>query len=394
MRFARAWRLALFAVFVAVASNPAADAVAASDRGRPVKVMTRNLYLGANLNGPVRAALSAPTPGAALVAFGNANAKLWQTVVATNFPARAKLLAAEIDERRPHLIGLQEVAMWRSGPVELPNPNGSLGNFALPNATQVDYDFLAGLLTELRAVGQRYEVVATTIEADVEGPAFLGAPGLPGYTPLDDHRLTMRDVILRRSKGDIDVFGSGTGNYSNAATFSVTLGGRQFKFTRGYNWADVQVKKRAFRFINTHLESELSGYALAQAFELMSGPAQTDQPVVLACDCNSDPLNHTIKPGDTVPHAAPYELITGPFHFTDEWLLVHTAAQGWTSGLSETVDDDDLSDIDHRIDMVFGRRPDGSAIPADRGWITGDSARTPQGLWASDHMGVVMRLHP
>jgi hypothetical protein len=80
--------------------------------------------------------------------------------------------------------------------------------------------------------------------------------------------------------------------------------------------------------------------------------------------------------------------ITGPFHFTDEWLLVHTAAEGWTSGLSETVDDDDLSDIDHRIDMVLGRRPDGSAIPADRGWITGDRARTPRAsgpltTWAS-----------
>ena len=158
--------------------------------------------------GPVRAALSASTPCAALVAFGNANAKLWQTVVATNFPARAKLLAAEIDEREPDLIGLQEVAIWRNGPVELPNPNGSLGNFAQPNATQVDYDFLAGLLTELQAVGQRYEVVATTIEADVEGPAFLGAPGLPGYTPLADHRLTMLDLILRRSEGDIDVFDS------------------------------------------------------------------------------------------------------------------------------------------------------------------------------------------
>ena len=40
------------------------------DSARPVKVMTRNLYLGANLNGPVRAALSAPTPASA--------GRLWQ----------------------------------------------------------------------------------------------------------------------------------------------------------------------------------------------------------------------------------------------------------------------------------------------------------------------------
>src|SRR4051794_1286241 len=86
---------------------------AAADNARPVKVMTRNLYLGADLNPPIRAALSAPDLPSAVAAFGTANAHLWSIVQQTNFPARAKLLAAEIDRYQPDLIGLQEVALWR-----------------------------------------------------------------------------------------------------------------------------------------------------------------------------------------------------------------------------------------------------------------------------------------
>ena len=43
---------------------------------------------------------------------------------------------------------------------------------------------------------------------------------------------------------------------------------------------------------------------------------------------------------------------------------------------------------------MLGRREDGKKIPASRGWIVGDEARTPGGLWASDHMGVVAALKP
>jgi hypothetical protein len=395
LRSPRARGLALFAAIACLAAVPASAAAASSDRGRPVKVMTRNLYLGGDIGKPARAAVNAGGGIASLIAFGNATAALAATVDQTNFPARAKLLAAEIAEREPDLIGIQEAAVWRSGPLELPNPDGTLGNFALPNAEHVDYDFREILLDAIADAGENYKIVTDTQEADVEAPAFIGIPGQPGFTPLGDHRLTMHDLILRRVEGDIKVRDKGTGNYSEGAQFKITLSGREFNFRRGYGWADVTVKKRNFRFVNTHLESELSIFALLQAQELAAGPAAPqDQPVVLVCDCNSDPLNGTIKPNDLVPHWAAYRFLTGPAGFTDEWLLVHTAEEGFTSGLNETVNNPDLSTINHRIDMVFGRRADGSAIPADRGWITGNEARTADGLWASDHMGVVVRLHP
>ena len=55
----------------------------------------------------------------------------------------------------------------------------------------------------------------------------------------------------------------------------------------------------------------------------------------------------------------------------------------------------DLSGIDHRIDMVFGRTAAGAPLAVDRGEVTGTDVadRDPAtGLWPSDHGGVVLRL--
>ena len=71
------------------------------------------------------------------------------------------------------------------------------------------------------------------------------------------------------------------------------------------------------------------------------------------------------------------------------------AEEGWTSGLSETVDDATGDGFDHRIDMVFGRSAQGAGYAVDKGRVTGTSVtdRDPAtGLWPSDHGGVVLRL--
>jgi hypothetical protein len=96
-----------------------------------------------------------------------------------------------------------------------------------------------------------------------------------------------------------------------------------------------------------------------------------------------------------LPHKAAYDLITGAGDFTDEWLRWAPAAQGWTSGLSETVDDATGEDFDHRIDMVFGRTAAGDPLGVDRGRVTGTDVSTKDpatGLRPSDHGGVVLRL--
>ena len=72
--------------------------------------MTRNLYLGADINRPLRA-VEGRTGRDALLALGHANHELREFVERTNFDARSELLADEIAAARPDLMGLQEVAL-------------------------------------------------------------------------------------------------------------------------------------------------------------------------------------------------------------------------------------------------------------------------------------------
>lgn len=366
-----------------------AAAAPASAARKPLEVMTRNVYLGGDIQRPIAAAAGCPDQISCLVAVANANAALWTTIERTDFPARAKLLAAEIARHKPDVVGLQEVAKWRSGTLELTE-------VGVPNATLVDLDFLEVLKRELRARGAHYDVVVSRAQTDIEAPAFTGVPGTPSFGSARDVRLTMRDVLLKRRASSYKVLRRGGGQFRTG--LSLSAGGLPVSVVRGFGFADLRAAGgRTVRVITTHLEAFSSGIALAQAAELLAGPAsRTDRPVVLLGDFNSDPLDASTKPGDPTPHWAAYRLVTQQGGFTDTWpALGGASGPGFTSGLGELVNDADTSSIDHRIDFVFARpAAGGPAIRVDRGAITGLAARTPRGLWASDHAGVVVRLRP
>lgn len=370
----------------ASAAVSAAAPATAEPEGKPLTVMTRNIYLGGDINRPVRAT-QGKTGVAALIAFANANDELRDVVDQTNFPARSRLLAQEIATERPDVVGLQEVALWRHGPLEL----GAIGT---ANAGTVDYDFLEILTSDLAAAGADYRVVNINTESDVEGPAFTGS--LLDGTVADprDVRLTMRDVLLVRDSSSLKVEASGGAQY--ATRFTLSVGGVPFLFIRGYNWADVRVGSVTTRVVNTHLEAASSDIALGQAHELITGPAASSNPTVILCDCNSDPLDHSVKPTDPMrtPHSGPYDFMVGS-GFTDVWLTWRPAEQGWTSGLTEFVNDPTPVEFDHRIDLVLARSASGGPVTADRGTVVGDELadRDPAtGLWPSDHAGVVLRV--
>ena len=378
-------------VAVPLSVTGAADAKPTRPPGKPVTVMTRNLYLGADINRPVLAAATAQaqdkTPNEVLVALANATYVTRANVDKTNFGVRAGLLAREIAASKPDLIGLQEVAWWRHGPLDL----GHVGD---ADATTTDYDFLATLLDELAARGAEYVPVSIAPRADVEAPSFTGNPfaGTMGPDPRDV-RLTMRDVVLMHVEDGLRVTDEGQAVYG--VNLHVPLLGQTIDFDRGYQWVDVRAGATRFRFVNTHLEAFSSDIALAQATQLLAEAPAEGRTTVFVCDCNSDPLNSSIKPQDHVPHKAAYDLITGAGDFTDEWLEWAAAEQGWTSGLSELVNDATAAGFDHRIDMVFGRTADGDALGVDRGRVTGTTVGTRDpatGLWPSDHGGVVLRL--
>jgi endonuclease/exonuclease/phosphatase family metal-dependent hydrolase len=348
--------------------------------------MTRNLYLGADIQRPITAALTAAaqpgaTPESVVVALANETHATRATVDATDFTVRAGLLADEIVATEPDLIGLQEVAWWRHGPLQL----DQVGE---PNATETDYDFLQLLLDALAARGLTYNAVSIAGRADVEAPSFTGT----GSLDARDIRLTMRDVVLMRVDDGLSALGDDQGIY--VANLHFDLLGRTITFDRGYQWVDVRAGAKRFRFVNTHLEAFRSGIALAQAAELLKAVKTDDQPTIFVCDCNSDPLSDNTKPGDPTKHWAPYRAIIAA-GYTDEWLEWADAEDGWTSGLSETVDDETAEGFDHRIDMVFARTADGDPLLVDRGAVTGTTVASKDpttGLWPSDHGGVVLRL--
>jgi endonuclease/exonuclease/phosphatase family metal-dependent hydrolase len=378
------------AVAPAQSAEPAPQAAkpAKAKGDKPVTVMSRNIYLGGDIFRPVQAANEALAAGKDLPGVLNAVAvsadATWANVVKTNFPVRAKLLAKEIKRAKPDLVGLQEVALWRTGPVET-----AFGTtLAVPNSTTVSYDFLALLQAELKASGAKYRVAVEGLRADVEAPAWDAA-----QQNKRDIRLTMRDVILRRV-GSGKVLKSDDGIFTN--NLEVKLGGvLPMNFDRGWQYVDFKSGQRQFRFINTHLEAAGSDLALAQATEIGGSLVKPKKTTIMVCDCNSDPRNNTVKPGDTVPHKAAYDYLTDTAGLTDEWLEWAPARKGWTSGLSELVNDATPAGFDHRIDLVLARTPSGEPLDVKKGDITGDELKDRDpvtGLWPSDHAGVVLKL--
>lgn len=215
-------------------------------------VMTRNLYLGADLTPIIVASGPAEMVAAA--------ADTWLAVVATDFPERAKLIAREVGDASPDVIGLQEVALWRSGAFLDPS-----------DAMTVEYDFLASLQTELSNLGLNYSAAVIQETFDAEIPASVSTGGTPVFM---DIRLTQRNVILVRD--GVSYTNPQSAYYSTNTTFPGVGGipGNNVVDLRGWVSVDIAIvpKEKPFRFVNTHLESFFPSVRTAQAQELADGP--------------------------------------------------------------------------------------------------------------------------
>lgn len=370
----------LVGLALAVVALPA-GADAKSSR---VSVMTRNLYLGADLTPGVQAANLQGLVDAAGTILGQ--------VDQNNFPVRAKGLAAEILKNRPDLVGLQEVALWRTAPcTENPIP---------PKATKVRYDYLALLLKQLNKGKKLYRAVVTQPEFDFEVYAntdaneSTAAAGCPLGSELNG-RLTMRDVILARS----GVKTSKAKGAHFATQLQVRPAGVSLNVTRGWTRVDAQVGTGPkFRFVNTHLEAfdnqptnhtnkgadATNGQVReAQARELFKrgGPATGRLPVVLVGDLNSDQKTE-VKPGDALAYKA---LLKAGFaeRSTSKPLGCCLNADVLTSPGAGKV-----SDFDHKVDHVMTNTP--KTVKLVSSSVTG---RQPaNGFWDSDHAGLFSTL--
>ena len=345
------WKTLAVIVAAAVLAAPAAQAHGSHHAGkRAITVMTRNLYLGTDLN-PI---FGAPNQLALFAAVGTG----WAQVQANDFPARAQAIADEISSTRPDLIGLQEAMLYRT---QTP-PDGP----ATPAQT-VAYDFVQLLVDALSQRGLDYTAVSTFTGTDAELPA--------GVPPTMDVRLTDRVVVLARTdekQGDLVLSNPQSGSYATNITVPTVAG--PIALRRGWASVDVARHGRAFRFVTTHLESFSGLVRNAQATQLLGGPASTSAPVVLVGDMNSGPG------GDP----AAYGILTGG-GFDDAW----NGGAGLTCCHANDLHDPNPA-LRERVDLVLTR----GGFRTVSAEVIGDepSDRTPSGLWPSDHAGVVATL--
>lgn len=352
--------------FLVLLILPLSAAPASAGTATSLKVMTRNLYLGAEL-GPLFTVTSFPE---LLQRVGVA----WATVQATDFPERAEALADEIAEFDPHVVGLQEVELWRS---QIP------GDGPASPATTVEFDFLALLLDALEARGRDYEPVAVVTNFDTEAPRLdFSSPNF-----LQDIRLTDRDVILARADLPASVFsttnGQGARFVQNLSLVGPVLG--EIVVFRGWTAVDATIRGRTVRIVNTHLERLSPVVQIAQGQEILAGPGSTSLPVVLLGDLNSAAGAGGV-PGESDTPTYANMLAAG---FADAWSVKHGDDPGFTCCHAE-----DLLNLEptltERIDFVLLRGDIAVSTVVRIGHEVDD--RTPSGLWPTDHAGVMAVL--
>lgn len=327
----------LIAAALLIAALLAAAAPAAA-RTTKVTVMTRNLYLGADL-----IPLATTDPGAP---FQQAAGTIFAGVGATDPDARMRLVAREIAKARPDLVGLQEVSLWRTGPQGDPAP-----------ATTVAFDYLAVIRAELARLRASYRVVADQRHLNVEGPSDRGV----------DIRLTLGNVVLAR--GGVKVSHAHSADFSNQLTIPTRAVG-PVQTTRGWNALDATVRGARLHFVNTHPEAYSAEVRLKQARELVRGPLRSRRTVVLVGDLNSGPK--LPKPEDRPPYLA---------------IARAGLVEARTSKFSCCVDDLHSGAWDHNVDHIMTR----PKVRLVRSYLTGRE-KTASGQFPSDHGGVVSVL--
>jgi hypothetical protein len=371
----------LIAALACLAIASVAVAKVKPSKGSVVNVMTRNLYLGADLTPAIQSKSTSE--------FIEANGGIIRQVEATNFPVRAKGLAKEIIGNEPDLVGLQEVALWRTAPPSLgPVFSGK------PEATEVKYDFLQLLLSQLNKGKKRYRPVVVQNEFDFEAPA--DANGVPGDGPGGGQgvlanaevngRLTMRDVILARVGAGVKTSNPKSGNFSHLLVVNVA-GSKEISVTRGWTSVDADVRgSKKFHFVNTHLEAfdpetVVPSIRAQQAEELVApgGPATSKLPVILVGDLNSD-VRTEVKPGD----GQAYRVVTKA-GFRERSAI---KPNGCCIDSSYDLKTGSKAEFDHKVDHILTNSPKKVKLISSE--VTGRVKNN--GYWDSDHAGLFSSL--
>ena len=358
-----------------------------------IDVMTQNQYLGADL-APVLQAATAPQFDPAV--FNAAVVTTLGKIAAARPAERVRALAAQIQQRNPDVVGLQEAYTFAC----LPYPGFPViagAGCDDPAVRGAFSDQLAGTVAALRG---KFALVAKVTNLQVPAIPFV-VNGVPALLQVAD-----RDAILVRrglvaapaDLGACRIADQGCNYVVRPPVFDTPMG--PLAIERGYVGVDVSVKGQAYRVLNTHLEQRLLDPTLPQTRLLQVGQAQEllgsalasaapGRRVVVLGDFNSDPA-------DTIPGGVPtpYQLFTAVGGFTDAWTLRPQGGAGYTCCQAEDLTNR-RAQLYERIDHVFSLTPPKHVLDMRRLGITmGDKTRPPgsDGLWASDHAALAAKL--
>jgi endonuclease/exonuclease/phosphatase family metal-dependent hydrolase len=352
---------ALITAWVLVVAMWSAPAHATPPEQSPccLKVMTYNMYLGANLQPLFGVSDPKDLPG---IVDG-----IWAHVQQVDFNVRAVAIARQILEAQPDVVGLQELSVFQTAP---------LSN---PGQLTTEYDFLQILLDELALQGSPYRA-ASVIETF--------SSSLPSSTEWI--RWTDRNAIIVRD--DLPPAELTTGNPMGArfaTPLPVRIAGTTIELTRGWASVDVRFQGAWLRVFDTHFEAFHPLVRQAQVGELAALASYSPYPVILVGDINLYPEGQ--RPMDQPA----WDLLTGA-GFVDSWLESRSGLPAYTAGQPDDLNCTLASTLDNTVDFVL-HDTDG-AVDAVRhsGDIAGEDpsncTRTMPPLWPSDHAGVVVRL--
>ncbi|HUN59519.1 MAG TPA: endonuclease/exonuclease/phosphatase family protein, partial [Candidatus Binataceae bacterium] len=273
----------------------------------------------------------------------------------------AEVIAAEA----PDLVALQEAAQWLA---------------VRASAMTLRYDFLLSILRAIHALGAFYVPIAISRNLDRTAPIDIGGTQV---------RIVDRDAVLLKISDPVSWVRPFNIQSESFATLMPITSPAMGTMTVPRSWIaiDALIDKREFRFVNTHLESYDARVQMAQAAELIAGACDTNLPVIIAGDFNS---NANQQPGDARENdkkAAYSHLVASGLQ--DVWASMNPGDPGDTCCQRADLMND-ASALFERIDLVLTRggvTPIGAKLAADQ-----PDVRTASGRWPSDHAGIVAKL--
>ena len=266
-------RKALIAALLVLTSITPAQAA-----DQPLTVMSRNLYLGAD----VGVALELIPDFAAAAQF------MWSQVAATDFSKRAPVLAKEVIENGADVVGLQEATNWycKKNPL---------------SKKVVVFNFTEQFLAATKAAGHEY-VLASKNGVDALNIGY-SIPAIPYLTMVEDPKtfqplfgsdkaacgFEIGDALVIKRELAEKVLQVGNTEYET----SYSIVPKIMTIYRGYTWADIDYNGSKVRIVTTHLESLWDSNkvpnAALQAQQLIGDLASTRMPIIVIGDFNSDP---------------------------------------------------------------------------------------------------------